>query len=304
MKQNMTMKPFHKLTAALSLLLITAVTATAQLNPLGAQYFQNQYLANPAMAAVNDGLTLSGGLRKQWSMIPGSPVTAAFTAEYRLKEKVGVGMNLYNEEEGLIQRTRMVGTYAYHLPLSTDGQTLRFGVSLGFASERVMNENLNGDPGDLSVGRFNQRETFIDGDFGVAYTASRVSVQASLPNLKSFFGTDESNMVDRSTYYSAVSYKWFFGAGLNAATVEPKVAMRGVKGHKNLYDAGANVSLINNQLILSGMYHSSESATFGIGVNYKNALSILGMYTTETAALRGYTSGNFEVGVRYNFLKK
>ncbi|HEY0897469.1 MAG TPA: PorP/SprF family type IX secretion system membrane protein [Sphingobacteriaceae bacterium] len=289
---------------ALITILGSAQTSQAQLNPLGSQYFQNQYLANPAMAATSEGLTLSGGLRKQWSMIPGSPVTGSLTGEYRLKEKVGIGMNLYNEEEGLIQRTRMVGTYAYHLPLNTGGQSLHFGVSLGFANERVMNENLNGDQGDQSVGRFNQRETFVDGDFGVAYTGNRLSVQAALPNLKSFFGTDENNMVDRATFYSAVSYKWFFGAGLNGATLEPKAAMRGVKGYKNLFDAGANLTLINNQLILSGMYHSSESATFGIGVNYKNALSILGMYTTETAALRGYTSGNFEVGVRYNFLKK
>ncbi|HEY0896332.1 MAG TPA: type IX secretion system membrane protein PorP/SprF, partial [Sphingobacteriaceae bacterium] len=195
------------------------------------------------------------------------------------------------------------GSYAYHLPLNTDGQALHFGVSVGFASERVMNENLNGDQGDQSVGRFNQRETFVDGDFGAAYTDSRLSIQAALPNLKSFFGTDENKAVDRSVFYSAVSYKWFFGTGVNSGTIEPKVAFRGVKGHDNLIDAGANLSLINNQLMLSGMYHSSQSATFGVGVIYNKALSILGMYTTETAALRGYTNGNFEVGVRYNFLK-
>lgn len=274
----------------------------AQLNPLGSQYFQNQYQANPALAGMNGGLTLNGILRQQWSTIPGSPVTQAFTADYRLRDKVGLGVILFNEKAGLVQRTRMVGTYAYHLPLD-EKQRLQFGVSLGFMTERIAPEQVNGDQDDQMLYRFNQRETYIDVDFGMAYTNDRLTVQAVIPNIKSFIGTEENTVADRATFCSAISYRWLFAEGLNAVTVEPKLVFRGVKGYDNLVDAGANITLINNQLAFSGMYHSSKSVTFGLGTHFKPSLSILGIYTTETAALRGYSSGNYEIGLKYNFFK-
>ena len=196
-----------------------------------------------------------------------------------------------------------MGTYAYHLPLNGEDQELHFGVSLGFMNERVSNEDVDGDPNDASIGRFNDRETHIDGDFGFAYTSGRMNVQVALPNLKSFLGTDDNNVIDHSTFYSAISYKWKLGQGVGAGTIEPKVAYRGVKGYDNLIDAGANLTLINNQLVFTGMYHSSKSATIGLGLNY-HALFIQGMFTTQTAALRGYTNGDFEVGLKYRYLKK
>jgi len=277
---------------------------SAQLNPLGVQYFQNQYLANPALAAYNGGLTLNGGLRQQWSKMPGSPIAGALTAEYRAKEKVGVGLTLFNEKAGLIEYTQVKGTYAYHLTLNNDKQALHFGVSLGISDNRIALEKLNGDMGDISIGRYNNRETYLDGDFGIAYTDNHLNIQASIPNMKSFFETDNNNTVNYATFYSAVSYKLNFGSGMTAGSLEPKVAFRGINGYKNLLDAGANLGIINNQIILSGMYHSSKSATFGLGINYRKSLSILGMYTTETADLSGYTNGNFEIGIRYHHLKK
>jgi hypothetical protein len=48
---------------------------------------------------------------------------------------------------------------------------------------------------------------------------------------------------------------------------------------------------------LFGMYHSSESTTFGFGINYQ-AIGINGMYTTATSALGAYTNGNFEINVQ------
>lgn len=295
----------NKITRIIAVVFVMGVAdkASAQLNPMGVQYFQNQYLANPAMVGFNDGLTLNGGLRQQWSNIPGAPVSRTFSADYRLKEKVGVGMKLYSEETGLIERTLMMGSYAYRLPLD-NMQALHFGLSMGFSSERLAQENLNGESGDISVARFNERETFIDGDFGIAYVNDRLNLQAAIPNMKNFFGTDENNTVNRSTFFSSISYKWPFGSGTTLGTIEPKVVYRGIKGNNNLLDLGANLSMINNQLIFTGLYHSSNSATFGFGINYNKALSILGMYTTETAALRGYTGGNFEVGLNYQFLKK
>ena len=287
---------------ALSLLLLSVLQESkAQLNPLGGVYFQNQYLANPAMAGLDTGLTLNLGYRQQWSSIQGAPKEQSLTGTYGLSQKVGLGLNVYNDEAGLLRRTKVMGTYAYHLPINGEDQKLSFGISLGFMNERVGYEDIKGNPNDPNVSRFNERETFIDGDFGVAYTSVRLTVQGAIPNMKTFFKKDDnSNTVDRSLFFTAVSYKLYFPNALDGLGVEPKIAFRGVKGYDHMGDIGANFTFAKNAVSLMGMYHTSQSATFGMGVNFRKSISILGIYTTETSALSGYTNGNFEVALKAN----
>lgn len=272
--------------------------ASAQLNPMSALYFQNQYLSNPAMAGAEGSLNVNLGYRKQWTSIPGSPAMQTLTGDYALNSKVGLGLNIYNDKAGLFKRTRTVASYAYHLPMNGENENLSFGLSLGFMSERLSEEDVHGDEGDAGVGNYNQRDTYIDGDFGAAYTSNKFTIQAALPNMKSLFKKDVvSNTVDRSTFFSAVSYKMQLSEGTNGIGLEPKVAYRGVKGFDNILDAGANLSYANNRVSLFGMYHSSNSTTFGLGLNYQS-LGVSGMYSTATSALSGYANGNFEVNVQ------
>lgn len=286
----------------LSLIIIHSA-AKAQLNPLATQYFQNQYLFNPAMAGINDGFNINLSVRKQWSSIPGSPYTQAVSADYLLN-RAAFGINVYNEQSGLLKSTRAVATYAYHIPLGQENQKLNFGLSAGVLSQRVPYDEVNGDPGDLSVARYNDRKSYVDGDFGASYTSNSLSVQAALPNLRSVFNNDSNNgTVDRALYFTSVSYRFGFGETANAFVLEPKFCFRGVKGYTNILDAGANLMLLDNQLSLQAMYHTSKSSTFGFGLN-KNSYSILAFYTTETSALNNYTNGNFELSLRLKLFDK
>lgn len=163
-----------------------------------------------------------------------------FTADYGFS-KVGLGLSVLNDKARLQRQTRVVGTYAYHLPLS-ESQNLHFGVSFGF---------------------MNRRE-----------------------------------VADVATFYSAISYKIKLTDGNEGIGIEPKVALRGVKGLDNMWDAGAQLTLVDEQILLLGLYHSTESATFGLGMNYKKKYLISGMYTTETSSLTGYSNGTFELSLR------
>lgn len=264
----------------------------------------NQYLANPAMAGLEKGLKLNLGARKQWSNMPGSPRTQSLSGNYAFTEKVGAGLSVYNDESGLLKRTRVMGSYAYHLPLNDEGNKLSFGISLGFMDERIMNEKISGDAGDASVGKFNQRETYLDGDFGAAYTGGKLTLQAAIPNMKSVFKKDVESSVDRSTFFSAASYKLGMDAALPGFVIEPKVVFRGVKGHDNIVDAGGNFSFSNNAFNFMAMYHSSQSATFGFGVELGKEASLLGMYTTETSAIKQQMGATFELGLKLNLFNK
>lgn len=277
------------------ILQMTLHTAHAQINPMAALYFQNQYLGNPALAGMN-GLDLSMGYRKQWTNLPGAPSMQSITAGYALTSKAGLGVKVYNERSGLFKHTRTVASYAYHLPLSAAGSKLSFGLSMGFMSDRISNKDISGADPDVTVVNYNQRDTYMDGDFGMAYTDGRLNVQAALPNMKSVFQKDMvQDYIDRPTFFSAISYKIRAG-GPAGIGIEPKVVYRGIKGLDNILDIGANLTYAE-RISLFGMYHTSQSASFGLGMSYQS-ISFSGIYTTSTAALSPYNDGNFEIGLK------
>lgn len=292
-----------RVTALLTISILFFSAAKAQILPLNDQYFQNKYLVNPSMAGINEGFNISGSLRKQWTNIPGAPVTQGITLDQQLK-KVGWGINIYNEKAGGLQRTKAVGTYAYHLPLNNGSKRLNFGVSFGVSQDKLdLNSIKNSDINDPSISRFNDRGFYLDGDFGISYTSKNLSIEGAFPNMRSVLRKDDLNYVDKPIFYSAISYKFVFGSDLNSISIEPKGIIRGIKNYTNLWDAGVNVSLADDKLYAMTMYHSTKNATVGVGMNYKTTLYIMVYYNTATSAVSGYTDGDFEVSVRWNLHK-
>ncbi|WP_316802920.1 PorP/SprF family type IX secretion system membrane protein [Pedobacter nototheniae] len=296
------MKKINKIIAILLFITVSATITKAQLNPNGAQYYVNQYLANPAFAGSVEGFRINGGYRALWNNIPGAPVSQSITGEYGFN-RVGLGLNVANESSGLLRQTRVVATYAYHINLDGEGNQLSFGVSGGFMSQRLDQTDLQGNPNDPMIGLYNSRKTYVDGDFGVAYTNKNLTIQAAIPNLKSFFKKDVVKLADESTFYSAISYKLSLGTGMNTVIAEPKFAYRGVRGFDNMWDAGVQVGIADQQLFFTGLYHSTESATMGFGMDFKKKYLISGLYTTQTSALSGYTNGSFELNLRLSLGK-
>ncbi|MCZ4223303.1 PorP/SprF family type IX secretion system membrane protein [Pedobacter rhodius] len=276
----------------------------AQILPLNAQYFQNRYLVNPSMAGINEGFNINGSFRKQWSNIPGAPITQSVTLDQQVG-KVGWGANIYNEKSGGIQRTKMVGTFAYHLPLNNDEQKLSFGISFGASQDKLdLSSVRNSDINDPSIARFNDRGYYFDGDFGVSYTSKGLTLEGALPNMRSVFRSDDLNFADKPTFYSAIGYKFNLGSGLSGISLEPKGVFRGIKNYKNLWDAGVNANFANDRLYVMAMYHNTQNATVGFGMNYKSTLYFMAYYNTATSAISGYTDGDFEVNIRVNIGKK
>lgn len=270
----------------------------ALLEPSATQYFQNQYLSNPAMAGADTGLRLNAAYRRQWNGIDGAPVTKFFTADGRAVGRVGVGLNIFNDVAGLINRTRVGLTYAYHLPLNNHGHQLHFGLSLALNVQRIDYKNLNGDPMDPSVGVFNRRDDYFEGEYGIAYTNTHLTVQASLPNIRSLVEGDNKAVNGGSIFFTAASYRFAIDDAITS--IEPKICYRGVKGYDNIIDAGVNVAILNNLANVMAMYHTSKSLTAGIGIKILKLAAIQAMYTTQTGGLKTYVDGTYEVGVTVN----
>jgi hypothetical protein len=284
----------------LALVFVSSISnSRAQINPLGAQYFHNQYLANPAMAGYKGGMRLNLGYRNQWDIIPGSPTNVSVTGDYGT-EKVGVGINFFKDEAGLLNRSRFQASYAYHLPLGDDNQKLHIGISLGKQTERINNQAIVGSPNDQSAISFNEQESILDGDFGLAYTSKNFSVMGSISNLRRQLKIEDQQTADFGLFYTAIGYK----IKLTDWHVEPKVAYRGVLNFQNILDVGAEISTSSDQLLFMSMYHSNKTMSFGMSYHQKKDWQLFLMYNNPTQELKSYATGTFEIGLQLNLIKK
>ncbi|WP_276090364.1 PorP/SprF family type IX secretion system membrane protein [Pedobacter sp. JY14-1] len=274
---------------------------SAQLNPPAGQYFFNQYLANPAMGGLRSGLTFSAMIRKQFSNTPGGPMSQSLTGEYQLSPRAAIGVNLFNDKAGLLRQTKGFGTFSYHIPLNVSGSHLHFGLGAGFMNERINPADIQGDI-DPSVARLNDRETFLDGSFGIAFTSSAFSLQAAVPHLKQVFAREQERItVDRALLFSAAAYRFSFEEGMDSWFVEPKAAFRLIKGADHIVDAGVQVGLMQGRLRFLSVYHSSKAASFGFGFSGLSGLDFQAIYTAPTTATTRGLGNNFEVNVAFHF---
>lgn len=307
------MKNLHKFKTGrvfvLSLLCLFAASQqlTAQINPLKAIYFENQYLANPAMAGLSSGLRVNLHYRQQWTSIPDAPVTQGITSDFRLGGNTGIGLNLLQDRSGLLTRTKAMATYAYHIPLSGEDQSLNFGLSAGVMSDKIDMGRLIGDGGDMSLAQFNDKGPYFETELGMAYIGKGLTVQASFPSIRAFVDKklNESNTINRSSFFAAASYKVGLGA---TASLEPKIVYRGIKGFDDLLDVGANITLADNAFNIMGMYHSSKNVTVGAGAKLLDRFRVAGMYTSSGSAINSETINTnavstFELGLQV-LLKK
>jgi type IX secretion system PorP/SprF family membrane protein len=286
---------FKGLFLSISTLLLLSTSLSAQINPMAAQYFQNTYMANPAMAGAEQGIRLNMGYRNQWSNIQGSPVNLSLTADYG-GEKAGVGLNFYKDEAGLISRSKLQATYAYHLPLNNDDAKLHFGISLGLQTNSLNTQNIVGSSSDLSALRFNDQENILDGDFGLAYSNKKFRIEGAVSSLKNQLQIEDNVTTDYATFMTAFTYM----AEVSDWNVHPKLVYRGVKNFNDIVDMGLEIRTPDNQLGFMSMYHTNKSMSYGLSYQRLKQWQLLVLYNTPVQALRSYATGTFEIGLQLN----
>ena len=285
-------------------LLLAAQSGFSQLRPFGAIYYQNQYLANPAFAGIDKGLTLNAGYLRQLATVPGAPKAGYLTGTYQVNDKMGAGISIFNEEAGLFVQTRVAVTYGYHIVFNEERERkLHLGLSAGFRKRRLEMDKVNGDPNDPTVNNYNDRPLYADADFGAVFTEKRLTIQAALPNMRMFFENIEDDEAGLPTFFTAVSYTFKSGASQSVG-IEPKVCYRGVTGYNNIVDAGVNVTFLEETLNGFIMYLSTRSVSIGAGLKVASKFRVTGTYITGAKGMGIYARDNFEFGLQVLFNSK
>lgn len=277
--------------------LLSTYNSIAQLKPLNVAYYANEFIINPAMAGREQLLIASIGFRQQLSSITGAPQTQFITADYGFDTKSGIGLKVYSDKAGLLRETSVAATYAYHLPLGHENH-LNFGVSATFTNNRLNHNLLSGDSDDPDAIDVNRRDTYIDSDFGIAYTSATLTLQAAFPNMIANLKKGKEAEIDYALFFAAASYQFTTATG----KVEPKLVYRGIKGFNNILDVATNFtfqSSTKNRLNIMGVYHSSRNATFGFGITHNDSFTFNSSYTMGTSQMRNYTIGDLELGIAF-----
>lgn len=171
--------------------------------PLYSQYMLNKFLINPAVAGSEGYTAFNITAREQWIGMKHSPKTHAFSAQTRMLRnsfiskkssvrkksksssrsgKVGLGGYVFNDQTGLVNRTGLQLTYAYHIAIRR-GQ-LSFGLTGSLYQFRLDKEKIIlYDPGDNLIDNFNNRMWIPDASIGVFFSDPKMYAGLSVSDL-------------------------------------------------------------------------------------------------------------------------
>jgi type IX secretion system PorP/SprF family membrane protein len=130
-------------TITLTLLMLGALVANAQQDPMFTKYMFNSLSFNPGYAGSRDHAAVNLLHRTQWWGIDGAPTTQSLTMHTPLKnERVGVGFSLVNDKIGPTNSLNVNASYAYRIPMGKKGK-LSIGLQGGVTNWRADWTKLN-----------------------------------------------------------------------------------------------------------------------------------------------------------------
>ncbi|HEY8933714.1 MAG TPA: PorP/SprF family type IX secretion system membrane protein [Cyclobacteriaceae bacterium] len=290
-----------KLTKALLFLIIQnmAVVAYGQLNQQNLiynNYFLNPYLYNPSIIAASGYTELALNYRQQWSGFAGGLKTSTLNLQIPLNYKVAVGVNLYNDQAGVLQTNTGLLSFAYQVYLGQNiniPHKLSFGLSAGMTNSSVSRTNIPSGISDPAIVTSNLSN--IDGQFGLGYQFHNFKLGFSLPRLfKSQVIAEGSYKVAgldpmRSTI-STVSYKFQLSPRIS---FEP-IAMYRTEVNLHWFE-GLGVLKIDNIGWIGGSYRQNYGPAAFLGFNIKDKLKVGYAYEFAAGPVNGFGNGSHEV---------
>ncbi|KPK79877.1 MAG: hypothetical protein AMS27_17590 [Bacteroides sp. SM23_62_1] len=163
----------------------------------------NKFILNPAVAGSDAYTSINLTAREQWIGFRNSPKTHALSAQTRIlgnsyilkrlsirkKHKanssigrVGVGGYVFNDRSGMVSRTGVQLTYAYHILL--DNNQLSFGLSGTAYQVKIDKEDITvWDENDLLINNLDNILFIPDANIGVYYSTPQLYIGLSASQL-------------------------------------------------------------------------------------------------------------------------
>jgi len=209
---------------------LLTLNAVSQQVPMYSQYVMNGFLINPSIAGRDGYTTVNITVREQWVGLGNSPGTYAASFQTRLLKdsyisrstsvrrkmirptkggNVGLGGYVFNDRNGIVRRTGILGAYAYHLQLGQTGGYPNF-LSFGLAATIYQYAlDLNGnlllhDVDDEFLNNYDRVVFIPDFNFGTTYTTEKFYVGFAMSSLSRgsiLFGNNSDNKRSELGHY-------------------------------------------------------------------------------------------------------
>ena len=271
------------------------------------QYMYNTLSINPAYAGSRGGTSILGLHRSQFVGLDGGPETQTLSIHAPVGEskRVGLGLNVVNDEIFITSETYVDGHFSYTIPTGDTGK-LAFGLKGGVQLLDVnYSEAAAFNVGDALL------STDIDNRFapqvglGLFYHTPKFYLGASAPNILETDHFDDSQDLndanatflarERVNYYLTSGYVFDITSDFK---LKPATLVKWVSGAPLQVDVTAN-ALFYDKLTLGLAYRWDAALSALAGFQVTEGLMIGLAYDRETTDLQPFNDGSFEVFLRY-----
>lgn len=236
-------------------------------NPV-AQYYRNGFLWNPAYAGETEHTRLYALYKKGWTGFDGAPQLVDISGDIHFGGNSGIGLQLFSEKSGVLQRDFGAIAYSYRVKLS-EKDILRLGMDLSLFKERLDNEVVtqNGQV-DPTAKSFNQRPWDFDGDVGATYTHEQLTLGVAGYNLRTALWAISNDPADLSIAQFQGSYR-FILASNNALSLTPLASYKLFFRHQDVATFATQFEY-DHVFHVSVYYQSTGNFMGGVGVQWKD----------------------------------
>ena len=253
----------------LGLLLLGALSTSAQQLPDFTLYNNNMLLINPAYAGIDDGISIATSYRKQWLGINGAPSALTFAAHgYIPGFKVGAGVMGWQYEFGAFKQTAINTDYSYRLDLGF--AHLNFGLQVGILHYRsnYAGADLNGidDPAFFT----DVNETKFNWGGGVFLFADKYYAGISAPTLATY--EDNENATVKIDRHFFITGGYLFDLNENFL-LKPHALIRMISSNPTTINVGLT-AYYRDYFGLGIMYKSQKIVAFSVDLNFNKSFFI------------------------------
>ena len=266
----------------------------AQQDKMYSQYMFNMMAINPAYAGSRDVLSATGLYRNQWVNVEGAPKTMTFTLDAPVnKERVGLGIQAFNDQIGLQNETGIFASYAFKIKVG-ERSTLALGLNAGAVSFRWDLTEARLAPGGGSADpAFSQNITKILPNFGTGIYVSNdrsyigVSVPQLIANNLTEYNSGDNRARQRRHAYAMAGFVIGLGQSLK---LKPSTLIKYADGAPLGIDGNLNL-WINDRVAIGTSYRRNQYSTW----NEFTSDALVGMLELQL-------SDQFRLGYAYDMM--
>lgn len=304
MKRKITMKFKLNMTIGLVILivLLTARISNAQQEPMFTQYNFNTQTINPAYAGTWESMGFLVLGRYQWVGMAGAPTTYTFSMQTPTRnEKVGLGLNVINDQIGKEQRLSLFGDYSYRLRMG-EKSFLRLGLKFGVTnynnilSRYAQNDEDGHDPasdGEIDVKympNFGIGAFLYSEDYYVGFSVPKI--------INNEFKNNFANLSTESEFRNFFLMAGYVVNLSKDLKFKPTFLTKATMGAPVEFDLTANF-LLRDQIWLGAMYRPGDSYGFIAQWIFDKRLRLGYAIDFTTTKLQSFHNGTHELMVSY-----